>query len=123
MVKQITTLLLLLTFMAQTFHRAIIVVAFYGNQEYIAKNLCENKYRPKLKCNGHCQLAKKLQQEEKKEQNNPERKLENKNEVFSYRAADPVFSNESVTVISHFHHTNIGHPVDRADDFFHPPGA
>jgi hypothetical protein len=36
-----------------------------------------------LHCNGKCVLAKKLKQEEKKDQQNPERKLENKVEVFS----------------------------------------
>jgi hypothetical protein len=39
-----------------------------------------------LHCNGKCQLAKKLKQQEKKEQQNPELKLENKNEIFSSRS-------------------------------------
>lgn len=45
-----------------------------------AKN-CENKARPKMHCNGKCQMMKKLKQEEKKDQQNPDRKLENKSEV------------------------------------------
>ena len=36
-----------------------------------------------LHCNGKCLLAKKLKQEEKKDQQNPGRKLDGKNEVIS----------------------------------------
>lgn len=34
------------------------------NQTEIADKLCENKDKPKLKCNGKCQLAKKLKAQE-----------------------------------------------------------
>ena len=30
------------------------------NKEYIAKNLCENRNKPKLNCNGKCHLMKQL---------------------------------------------------------------
>lgn len=53
---------------------------YYTNTAKYAKN-CENKARPKMHCNGKCQMMKKLQQEEKKDQENPERKSENKNEI------------------------------------------
>ncbi|MFT3746867.1 MAG: hypothetical protein QM768_01055 [Agriterribacter sp.] len=64
----------------QTFSNAIIVVDYYTNTGNYAKN-CENKYVPQMHCNGKCQLMQKLKKEEKKEQQNPERKLENKNEI------------------------------------------
>lgn len=44
-----------------------------------AKN-CINKAKPKLHCNGKCQLMKKMQEEEKKDQENQERRLQNKYE-------------------------------------------
>src|SRR6185295_3765369 len=76
------TILLLFSFFAQTFHQAFTVLGFYANQSYIASKLCQNRYKPMLHCNGKCVLAKKLRQEEKKDQQNPERKLENRVEVF-----------------------------------------
>ncbi|GGH63615.1 hypothetical protein HNQ91_002485 [Filimonas zeae] len=82
MAKQITSILLLLAFLLQTFSRTAIVLEFYANQQYIAQKLCENKNKPQLKCGGKCQLHKKLQQEESKDEENPERKLENKTEIF-----------------------------------------
>jgi hypothetical protein len=34
---------------------------YLANKEYVAKELCVNKAKPKLKCNGKCHLAKQLQ--------------------------------------------------------------
>lgn len=44
----------------------ITVAAYEMNKEYIAKNLCINKNKPKSHCNGKCHLMKELQKEEKK---------------------------------------------------------
>jgi hypothetical protein len=84
--KKILALTLLLAFAGQTFSQAIIVTDFYINQSYIAKFKCENRFMPMLHCNGKCVLAKRLKQEEKREQENSERKLENKNEVISSKS-------------------------------------
>lgn len=80
LLKQITTLALLLVFAVQTFSKAFIVFDYFTNTKAYAKN-CENKARPKMHCNGKCQMMKKLKQEEKKEEQNPERKAEKKNEI------------------------------------------
>lgn len=44
---------------------------YMANKEYIAKNLCENRSKPQLKCNGKCYLAKQLKKADKKENNAP----------------------------------------------------
>lgn len=67
-------------FASQTFSRAFIVVDYLTNSESFAK-ACENKTKPQLHCKGKCQMMKKIQEEEKKDQNNPERRLENKAEI------------------------------------------
>ncbi|MBO9633375.1 MAG: hypothetical protein J7578_09670 [Chitinophagaceae bacterium] len=123
MFKQFTAILLLFAITVQTFHKAIIVIDFYRNQEYIARNLCENRFRPQLHCDGHCLLAKKLQAAEKKEQRNPESKLENKQEVVSSRSFYPVLISNTIETITPQYAVNNGKPVDIATDFFHPPGA
>lgn len=35
------------------------------NKEFIVKNLCENRNKPKMNCNGKCHLKKQLQKAEK----------------------------------------------------------
>ncbi len=57
-------LTLLITF--QSFEKMTVVVYFQAYQEYIAANLCVNRYRPELKCNGQCYLMKKLRAAEKR---------------------------------------------------------
>src|SRR5262245_61157718 len=70
--------------LGQTFSRFFIVMDYQLNKEYIAKNLCVNKEKPKMQCNGKCHMMKKLAQEEKKDQENPERKSENKFEAVPF---------------------------------------
>ena len=39
---------------------AIPFLEYIVNYDYIVKELCENKDKPELKCNGKCHLAKQL---------------------------------------------------------------
>lgn len=73
---------MLLAFMASSFSKAVIVADFYANQDSIAKNLCENKGNPKMHCCGRCQLRKRLAKDANQEQNNPERRMDNKDILF-----------------------------------------
>jgi hypothetical protein len=85
MFRQITAIVLFISFAAQVFDRNVAMLDYILNPAPFAKN-CENKMRPMLHCNGKCQLMKKLREQEKKDQQNPERKTENKNEVTSSRS-------------------------------------
>jgi len=55
-VKNILFILLLALFLKPI----LPVVDYVINYEYISKVLCENKEKPKLQCNGKCQLMKGL---------------------------------------------------------------
>lgn len=78
--KALTACIFLAAFLVQTFSRNFVIADYYTNTAKYAKN-CVNKARPKMHCNGKCQMMKKLQQEEKKDQDNPEKKSENKFEI------------------------------------------
>jgi hypothetical protein len=80
MLKQLTAALLILAFTASTFCRTVIVLDYYANAAAYAK-VCINKAKLAMHCNGKCQMMKKLEQEEKNDQDNLERKSENKNEI------------------------------------------
>jgi hypothetical protein len=79
--KQVAAILLLIGVLSQTFSKVLIMAEYQLNKDYIAKNLCVNRNKPKMHCNGRCHLMKKIKQEENKDQENPERKLENKFEI------------------------------------------
>jgi hypothetical protein len=122
MLKQCTALLLLLAFMTTTFSKAFIVVDFYANQDYIAKNLCVNRDKPMMHCCGRCQLRKRLNRDADQDKNNPEQRAENKQEV--------LFLDELATIpgVPTFSHVDLPYssftdedPVDRPSGIFHPP--
>jgi hypothetical protein len=56
-------------------------VSFKLNQDYIAKNICENRAKPTMQCNGKCQLMKKLEKAEKEEQKQLPKTLKEKSVV------------------------------------------
>lgn len=64
---RLLSILLLTGFLLQNFSKVMVFINYAINKEYIAKNLCENKSKPKLHCNGKCQLKKELQKQDKKE--------------------------------------------------------
>mgnify|MGYP007123208588 CR=1 FL=1 len=119
--KQITSILLLLAFAIQTFSGGFVVLNYYTNTTAFAKN-CVNKAKPKLHCNGKCQMMKKMQGEEKKDQQLPERKVENKIEVLSSKSffyssatAFSVIASKATTVEKDYPLTDISY------SFFRPP--
>jgi hypothetical protein len=76
MFKQVTAVVLLAALSLQILNRTVIYIGYYANMAAYAKS-CENKARPVMHCNGKCQMMKKLQQEEKKDSQLPERKSTN----------------------------------------------
>jgi len=44
----------------QSFSKVLIIADYYLNEDYIARNFCENKDKPQLHCNGKCYLKKEL---------------------------------------------------------------
>src|ERR1044072_4935300 len=66
--QKIIAAVLLTIFLAQTFDQSIIILQFFSNRNYISKELCLNRDKPKMHCNGKCYLAKQMQQQEKQDQ-------------------------------------------------------
>ena len=119
-----TAILLILAFAAQTFSKAFVVVDYFARTDVYAVN-CENKDKPVLKCNGKCQMAKKIQQEEKKDQQNPERKLENKVEWLSSRSFFTAMPLQPVSVVGQKIMASPAQVIlsTFSRDIFHPPIA
>jgi len=67
MLNRITIVLLIFTLIASNFSRFFIYAGFELNQKYIAENLCVNKDKPWLHCNGKCYFMKKIKQAQEKE--------------------------------------------------------
>ncbi|MFI5156257.1 MAG: hypothetical protein ACHQEM_08730, partial [Chitinophagales bacterium] len=60
----ITIVIMLLALVATTFNKAIILLDYQVNKDYIATVLCVNKGNPGSCCKGKCYMNKKLQHQE-----------------------------------------------------------
>jgi hypothetical protein len=84
MLNRYLAILLLMLLVFSNCSRFFVYAGFEVNQKYIAAQLCENKARPWLNCNGRCYLMKKLKQVEQKE-----KKQEQEQKRSQYQEAIP----------------------------------
>lgn len=120
--KYLGGILILLAFLTQTFSKTFIVAGYYANTAAYAKN-CENKAKPKMGCNGKCQMMKKLKQEENKDKQNPDRKTDNKEEVLSSKSFFAHIYFPAPNLSSIYPRIKNGKATDIPGAFFHPPGT
>jgi hypothetical protein len=93
------------------------------NKEYISKNLCENKEKPKSSCNGKCHLAKELKKQDKKENptsNSQKEKFENQ---FYSEVKKSAFSIFDVNNRKHVVFYQFKNYSNYLDSIFLPPRA
>ena len=69
--KSFFAYLLMALVLLQTFSRELLVVDFTLNRATITARFCVNKARPQLHCDGKCYFAKKLKQQEERENKAP----------------------------------------------------
>lgn len=121
MLKQLTAILFFVAFIGQTFNKPFIVVDYYTNNAAYLE-ACINKARPKMNCKGKCQMMKKLQEQEKKEQENPVARPDFKTEIFSADNFAFEIKTPSVVIETSFNSTYI-HPAlsNNSNAVFHPP--
>lgn len=67
-VRKFLGILGLLIYLGALFKPTIPVLTYLLNQDYFATVLCINKDKPKMKCNGHCQV-KRMAEESNEKQN------------------------------------------------------
>lgn len=119
--KTLFSVAVLFTVMLHSFSNLLIIGGYYINKNYIAENLCENKAKPELQCEGKCHLTKQLKaSEEKTGEDNP-----------------PVFEESTPLMYCHTNDIRLSPLPDNpaffglfqnsfysytsADDIFHPP--
>lgn len=121
-VQRAVAFILIIAFSAQAFNQGLYYLDYSINRAAYVKN-CINKARPQLRCNGKCQLMKKILEQEKKEQQQaPEMKLASKFEVISSKSFFAEYHPLFITTALHRFSVAVAEPpVDRAFAIFHPP--
>lgn len=81
MFKRCLAIVILFALIASSFQRYFIYAGFELNHNYIAKNLCINRSRPWMHCNGRCYFMRKLKEAQENEKKQAERDNLNRVEV------------------------------------------
>ncbi len=119
--KSLIAILIIFSFLFQSFSKFAIIINYQINKEYIAKNLCIKKDEPENCCEGKCHLNKQLEEEDKKTEELPniikdkfekEQYCQSDGKFYLFGTCD-VLMNEFKTVSL----TKIPHTI------FHPPPA
>jgi hypothetical protein len=70
MLKLLFHITLVLALLTQQLQMAVVCVAFKMEQKYLTQTACINRSNPNSKCKAHCQLSKRMGEQEKQEQQN-----------------------------------------------------
>lgn len=124
--KSYIALLLLALISVKSLLVPVVYLDFELRKDFIIKNLCENRFKPQLKCDGQCYLAKKLHKiaednatKETQKQGQAIKKI--MEEVFE---TTPLFTCDLMVKkldkkTTYFHH--LAHFQSVTFPFFHPP--
>lgn len=99
MLKQLTIWFLIFAVFATNFSLVFVYVGFKLNQQYVAANLCINRFKPSLHCNGKCYFMQKIKQAEDNDKKQAAKNSSTKLEVsfieqpFSILFSEPVMVN------------------------------
>jgi hypothetical protein len=120
--KFILVPILIALLFTQTFSKWVIMIEYNLNRDFIASNLCVNKARPKLHCNGKCQMMKKLAEEEKQNSSNHNSaKISIQDLFFSNDITQPELPSLKSTPLSFNEEPPIPNYSSPIASIFHPP--
>lgn len=114
--------MLFAAFVVQTFSAPFIRLDYFFNTADYARN-CVNKARPKMNCNGKCQVMKKILEEEKKQQKDQENKMNSKIELVSSKSfyTLTIPANHSTIILNRYYIRNEASEIKMPRSVFHPP--
>lgn len=103
----------------------LLYLDFEIRRDYIVKNLCVNRDRPQMQCEGKCYLAKQLAALEEQEKRQAERDYMSKllDQVLDYRTSSMIPAQISYRIQTSlsFHYVAPPSACTHVDDIFHPP--
>jgi len=116
----------MLSLLLQCTAQFAVVAMFQLRKEYIAKNLCENRDRPQMKCCGKCYLKKQLKKVDANNEAGSESAVKMEKEMLVYIVPYRILHDVSTVfyqVVQHntWHNEMMAHVF--VDDIFHPPSS
>lgn len=119
-------LILLLLISIKSLIVPVVYLDFEMRKDYIIKNLCENRYKPELKCNGACYLAKKINKLAENKATNETNKQSQSikkvmQEVFEIKEIPVFMMHYILKQVSSNTFYQIQFPFGSKNPVFHPP--
>jgi len=122
---KISSILLTITFFFILMKPAVPFIEYVLRYDFIIENLCINREKPEIKCNGKCHLNKQLQKEAEKSQSDkiPFRPKKNQIDLLDY------LKGESGQGEIHPHRSSIlgsyitDYSFQYVSSIFHPPNG
>ena len=105
----------------QTFSKWAILIEYNLNRNFIANNLCVNKSRPKLHCNGKCQMMKRLAEEEKQNSSGNTIKISSQEQFFTNELIQVDLPTPNTIALLFNEEPPIPSYSSPIDSIFHPP--
>lgn len=117
-------ILLILSMLTQSLSRGIIVLSYFTNKQAYER-YCINKAKPQLHCDGKCQVAKKIKDEEARDQKDPLKGSSFSEVVMidQHHFATVVLIAPGQSSVAKLFPLSIGCTRGHARSLFHPPGA
>jgi hypothetical protein len=122
--KKFVAIFVAVGILLQTFSQVVIVAQYYANKDFIAKNLCENKDKPQMHCEGKCCLKKKLAKDGREQ--SPSSPRNQKNEQVNLFYSDLSFgitARLTTSPAKQFFSFNDNRTSSFISTIFHPPGT
>lgn len=123
LLQKFIPILLLSATLLQPLQNFWVKFSFELNRSYIAKNLCENRFKPELKCGGQCYLMKKLAEKQKQQKENTSERIEVFVATpFSQEKPEFCFENHFILPSNHYNSTFLSFTFQECLlSTFHPP--
>ncbi|WP_254070998.1 hypothetical protein [Pedobacter sp. L105] len=124
MLKRFIAILLLVTLISSTCSMFFVYAGFEMNRKYIAENLCINRDKPWLHCDGKCYLMNKVKQAEKNEKKQEAKDNLTKMEVSFFQESHRIAFTEPIILEVHksiFTHYAYQYSSSYIEAIFRPP--
>ena len=119
--RRLIPIVLIIAFAFQCLSSFTVLVDFYSNREYIAENICVNRFEAIPICKGQCYLDKQLKKTEKNEKKTSTQKEKEVQNLpltpIDFSVIEKEFSTENKVVAQH--QTDIQFSL--IESVFHPP--
>jgi len=119
--KQLVTIALIFGILGQSIVKLVLLSDYILNKESITLNFCENKSKPKLKCNGKCHLKKQLKEQEKQEAPTKNSDKGTNETQFCSQYDNTIFPRLIYVSTSHNWNYLNGETNNATPSIFHPP--